>query len=204
MDKLPVETQAQNHFYDGWIYRNLLDPSLRGIRIRISRLIPENSTVLDVGCNDGSLLDIFSSKGCRTIGVEPTKAALDSKHKTLNCFFDKDAAEEVLTIVGKPDIITFTNVFAHIENLTELLSNLKLIIGDKTIVVIENHYLGAILQTDQFDTFYHEHPRTYSFRSFKYISKSLGLTFQDVQFVNRYGGNIRAYLGHDKKTPRQY
>jgi len=192
-------------FPESYHYRARLTPSVlsgmldlvESCEQRVDSL--KGKTVLDVGCNDGSLLDIFSSKGCRTIGVEPTKAALDSKHKTLNCFFDKDAAEEVLTIVGKPDIITFTNVFAHIENLTELLSNLKLIIGDKTIVVIENHYLGAILQTDQFDTFYHEHPRTYSFRSFKYISKSLGLTFQDVQFVNRYGGNIRAYLGHDKK-----
>ena len=156
--------------------------------------------VLDVGCNDGSLLDVFYSKECQTIGVEPTDAALDSKHKTLNCFFNREAANKILSSVGKPDIITFTNVFAHIENLTELLTNLKLIIGDKTIVVIENHYLGAVLQTDQFDTFYHEHPRTYSFKSFKYIAKSLELIFQDVQFVNRYGGNIRAYLGHDEET----
>ncbi len=193
-------------FPDSYHYRACLTPSvLTGMQDLVESCEQrygslKGKTVLDVGCNDGSLLDIFYNKGCQTIGVEPTDAALDSKHKTLNCFFDNEAVEHVLSIVGQPDIITFTNVFAHIENLTDLLVNLKLLIGDKTIVIIENHYLGTILKTDQFDTFYHEHPRTYSFRSFKYISNTLGLFFQDVQFVNRYGGNIRAYLGHEKEV----
>ena len=193
-------------FPESYHYRAHLTPSvLSGMRDLVGsceqRFGPiDGKIVLDIGCNDGSLLDIFYSKGCSVIGIEPTSAALDSKHKILNCFFDKESTNEVLSLVGQPDIITFTNVFAHIENLIELLDNLKLLIGDNTVVVIENHYLGSVLQTDQFDTFYHEHPRTYSLKSFQYISKSLGLTLQDVQFVNRYGGNIRAYLGHEKEV----
>lgn len=155
---------------------------------------------LDIGCNDGSLLNYFENKGCKTIGIEPTGAALDSKHKTLNTFFDKESATEVLKLVGKPDFITFTNVFAHIEDLPELLQNLKILIGENTTIVIENHYLGDILRRGQFDTFYHEHPRTYSFESFKYIAKSLGLNLLDVEFVSRYGGNIRVYLGSGPET----
>ena len=192
-------------FPESYHYRAHLTPSvLSGMRDLVGsceqRFGPiDGKIVLDIGCNDGSLLDIFYSKGCSVIGIEPTSAALDSKHKVLNCFFDKESANEVLSLVGQPDIITFTNVFAHIENLIELLDNLKLLIGDNTVVVIENHYLGSVLQTDQFDTFYHEHPRTYSLKSFKYISKSLGLSLQDVKFVSRYGGNIRAYLGHEKE-----
>ena len=151
-------------------------------------------TVLDIGCNDGSLLNFFKEKGCHTIGIEPTGAALDSIHHTINKFFDKEAALEVLKAVGKPDLITFTNVFAHIEDLRSLIENLKLIIGPNTSLVIENHYLGAVLDYGQFDTFYHEHPRTYSFNSFVYIAKSLGLNLMDVEFVSRYGGNIRAFI----------
>jgi Methyltransferase domain/Putative zinc binding domain len=152
-------------------------------------------TVLDVGCNDGSLLDIFKEHGCNTIGVEPTDAANDSKHQTIKNFFDKEAVDEVLESVGKPNLITFTNVFAHIENLNLLLENLRSLVGPNTRVVIENHYLGAVLKYGQFDTFYHEHPRTYSAKSFYYIAEKLGLKVLDIEFVSRYGGNIRAFLG---------
>ena len=156
----------------------------------------ENKTVLDVGCNDGSLLNYFKAKGCRTIGIEPTGAALESAHTTLNTFFDETSAKEVLKMVGQPDFITFTNVFAHIENLPALLSDLKILMGPNTVLVVENHYLGDILNRGQFDTFYHEHPRTYSLNSFRHISKTLGIKLLDVEFVSRYGGNIRAFMGN--------
>ena len=160
----------------------------------------KGKTVLDIGCNDGSLLNYFEEKGCRTIGVEPTDAARDSRHTTINAFFDAESARKVIELVGQPDIITFTNVFAHIEDLNGVLNNLKILMGPQTVLVIENHYLGAILDYGQFDTFYHEHPRTYSFTSFGYIAKSLGCNLMDVQFVSRYGGNIRVYIGPGKSS----
>lgn len=159
--------------------------------------------VLDVGCNDGSLLNYFKLRGCRTIGVEPTDASKDSEHDTLQTYFNKDCSNLILEKYGKPDFITFTNVFAHIGNLPELLDSLSLLISSKTVIVIENHYLGAILNTEQFDTFYHEHPRTYSHESFKYISQSLNLVLLDAQYVSRYGGNIRVYLGKGKPNSKQ-
>ena len=51
------------------------------------------------------------------------------------------------------------------------------------------------MSTGQFDTFYHEHPRTYSKTSFEYIARNLDMNLLDVEFVSRYGGNIRAYIG---------
>ncbi len=154
--------------------------------------------VLDIGCNDGSLLNFFEEKGSKTVGIEPTSAANDSKHETINEYFDAASASYFKKRHGHPDIVTFTNVFAHINNLPELLENLKIILGKETTLVIENHYLGAVLDTDQFDTFYHEHPRTYSQKSFEFIAKTLGKTLFDVQYVSRYGGNIRVYMGSNQ------
>ena len=154
-----------------------------------------NKVVLDIGCNDGSLLNYFKLKGCNTIGIEPTRAALESNHLTINEFFDDRSAEKILRKVGNPDLIVFTNVFAHIEDLPGLINNLKILMNKNTKIVIENHYLGAVFKEGQFDTFYHEHPRTYSFRSFEFIAESLGIKLLDFEFVSRYGGNIRAYLG---------
>jgi hypothetical protein len=65
---------------------------------------------------------------------------------------------------------------------------------DDSCLIIENHYLGSILEGFQFDTFYHEHPRTYSFSSFKEIAKSLGMNINKLEFPSRYGGNIRVFI----------
>jgi len=154
--------------------------------------------VLDVGCNDGSLLDFFRQKGAVTIGIEPTGASLDAKqkgHAVFERFLSEAVADEVVGAYGPPDIITFTNVFAHIENLNEVLCSLRRLRTPQTVIVIENHYLGAVLAGNQFDTFYHEHPRTYSYTSFVHMAKTLGMALADAEFPSRYGGNIRVFLG---------
>jgi len=154
--------------------------------------------ILDIGCNDGSLLDFFETKGAVTIGIEPTGASEDAEekgHKVYSDYLSENLATKFLETYGHPDIITFTNVFAHIENLAGVLDSLA-ILGDKnTKIVIENHYLGAVLDRNQFDTFYHEHPRTYSYTSFKYMAKTLGIDLECVEFPSRYGGNIRVFMG---------
>jgi hypothetical protein len=154
-------------------------------------------TVLDVGCNDASLLDFFRAKGARTIGIEPTDAyvdGLDKGHELYNGFFSPQSAGEIRDKHGSSDIITFTNVFAHIENLPDVVAALKRLMTPQTMLVVENHYLGAVLERQQFDTFYHEHPRTYSLTSFIEIAKSLGAKVTGVEFPARYGGNIRVFM----------
>ncbi len=160
--------------------------------------LKSNTVVVDIGCNDGSLLGQFKKNfGCITIGVDPTDAIKEGGSKidfAIQDYFNTQIATEIVKKYGTPDVVTFTNVFAHIENFTDLLEAVRILIGDSTLLVIENHYLGAILANAQFDTFYHEHPRTYSAKSFSYIAKRLGLTISSIEFPARYGGNIRVIL----------
>ncbi len=163
-------------------------------------------SVLDIGCNDGSLLDFFREEGAITYGIEPTGACIDAAqkgHKTYNDYLSPELAEVFVKEHGNPDIITFTNVFAHIEDLQSVITALKTLMKNETKIVIENHYLGAVLKKGQFDTFYHEHPRTYSATSFVYMAKSLGLGLVNIDFPSRYGGNIRVYLGKDLNAKAQ-
>ena len=158
-----------------------------------------NKKVIDIGCNDGSLLDFFKEHGAITFGIEPTDAYKDAFQKGHTIFKDFLTVEVAKKIVKKTkviDFITFTNVFAHIEDLKGVISALKEMVSSATVVVIENHYLGAVLEKNQFDTFYHEHARTYSYNSFLFIAEALGLNLLKVEFPSRYGGNIRVFIGN--------
>ena len=166
----------------------------------------KNKIVLDVGCNDGSLLDFFKKKKSITIGIEPTNAADEAKsrdHIIYKNYIDKKTVKKIKKKFKKIDLITFTNVFAHIENLSGLINNLKPLLSKNTFLIIENHYLGSVIKKNQFDTFYHEHPRTYSLKSFVNISKLLECNLIHFSFPKRYGGNIRVIFSkHLNKSLR--
>jgi len=193
-----------NYHYRAGLTKDVLS-GMRDLVVKVIE-ISNNSNptiVLDVGCNDGSLLGIFKEllPDSITIGVDPTDAIRESENKidyAYQAFFDEDIATKILNEHGTPDIICFTNVFAHIENFPALLKSLKLLLGATTVLTIENHYLGAILELNQFDTFYHEHPRTYSATSFSYIAYNLGLEIDSIEFPSRYGGNIRVIMSPTK------
>jgi len=166
----------------------------------------DKKIVIDIGCNDGSLLDFFKKKGSTTIGIEPTDASKDAAskgHQVYSDYLSVNLAEKILKVHGHPDIITFTNVFAHIEDLTGVLASLNVLKDENTKIIIENHYLGAVLDGNQFDTFYHEHPRTYSYTSFKFMAKTLGIDLEAVEFPSRYGGNIRVFMGLNSQINNQ-
>ena len=173
---------------------NLVDSCIK----RYGSLIGLN--VLDIGCNDGTLLDLFKLKGANTYGIEPTGAAIEAmqRHKVIKDFFDKENAESLIKSYGEFDLITFTNVFAHIEDFSSLIRNLKIIMSDKTKLIIENHYLGSVLKKKQFDTFYQEHPRTYSLKSFVEVAKKLNRNITGLEFPGRDGGNIRIFISNQK------
>ena len=161
-------------------------------------------TILDIGCNDGSLLGLFkAARDCITLGVDPTDAIKDGSSSidfVNQNYFNLDVANSILSEHGQPDVITFTNVFAHIEDLQSLIAALSILLSETTYLVIENHYLGSIIEKQQFDTFYHEHPRTYSVHSFVHIAKSLKLNIHSIEFPKRYGGNIRVIMSKSSLT----
>jgi hypothetical protein len=203
------QVPKENLFPEDYHYRSRFTADvLSGMRGLVASCAEQAGSLkgkgaVDIGCNDGSLLDFFREAGAVTAGIEPTGAAQDAAakgHFVVQDYLSRQTAEQIKAKVGTPDFITFTNVFAHIEDLSGVLSALKVLIGPQTSVVIENHYLGAVLDRHQFDTFYHEHPRTYSYRSFDFIAKSLGLDIVHVEFPARYGGNIRVIFGRGAQS----
>jgi 2-polyprenyl-3-methyl-5-hydroxy-6-metoxy-1,4-benzoquinol methylase len=164
--------------------------------------LKRSDSILDIGCNDGSLLDEFKNFGFNSLfGIDPTntiKIAKNKGHKTIQDFFNKKSAENFLEKSKVTKIISTTNVFAHTGKLGEFIEGLLKIMKKETIFIVENHYLSSIISKNQFDSFYHEHLRTYSLTSLKKLLGIYGINLIDAYVTSRYGGNIQAHFSVNK------
>ena len=161
-----------------------------------------NDLVVDIGCNDGSLLHEFKKLGHhKLLGIEPTNTAKYAKAKKINViqdFLNLSSALKAKKKYGKAKLITTTNVFAHTNNLSQFILGVKSLIQKDGIFVIENHYLLDVVKKYQFDTFYHEHLRTYSLNSLLKLMKFYNFFLIDAYRSERYGGNIQAHFSLKK------
>ncbi|HSX12814.1 MAG TPA: class I SAM-dependent methyltransferase [Chlamydiales bacterium] len=159
--------------------------------------LDSSSLVVDIGSNDGTLLSGFKEKGVRVLGVEPTniaKVAQDLGIDTIHSFFDEKIAQGIVADYGSVDVITASNVFAHMASLGDVVRGIAALLKPKGVFVLENHYLVDVLQKTQYDTIYHEHIRTYSLKSLVVLFSYYGMTVFHAERVSRYGGNIRAHV----------
>ena len=163
--------------------------------------LKEDQLVVDIGSNDGSLLKHFKAKGLKTIGVEPTnisKIANKNGIKTIQSFFNEETSENIIKDFNKAKLITCTNVFAHMSTLGDVMDGIVNLLDEDGYFCFENHYIMEILDKVQYDTFYHEHLRTYSLISLNKLFEMYGLNLFDAMNVPRYGGSIRCIVSKKK------
>ena len=159
--------------------------------------------VVDIGSNDGTLLSNFSSRG-PVFGIEPTQAGeLANKRgiPTLISFLNRQAVSTTLRRKSKAKIVTAANVFAHIEDIHEIVECILELLTDDGIFVSESHYLVSLIETLQYDTIYHEHLRHYSLTSLKYLLEMHGLEAIHARRIPTHGGSIRVYAARSGKYP---
>lgn len=157
--------------------------------------------IIDIGSNDGTLLRGFKEKGMRVLGIEPTDAAKVANKNgvtTLQKYLDNQTVTRVLKKYGKARIITATNVFAHINNVPELMSNIKNLLADDGIFVSESQYLMDIFEKLEFDTIYHEHLRFYSLKPLARLFSLHGCSLVDAERISAAGGSIRVFARKGK------
>ena len=166
--------------------------------------IAQQALVVDVGSNDGTLLGNFHRAGHRVCGVEPTNAAkiaLAAGMPTVTAFFNRQSAAEVLRAHGRARILTATNVFAHIEDIHEIVDCILSLLDDDGVFISESHYFLSLLETLQYDTIYHEHLRYYSLSSLGYLLAMHGLEIIHAKQIPTHGGSIRVYAARKGQRP---
>ncbi len=157
--------------------------------------INKNDLVVDIGSNDGNLLSNFNPH-CRVLGITPEnigKIAIERGIETIIDYFNPNSAKKIKNKYGKAKFIFATNVFAHIDNIKQILREITKLLTPDGIFVSESHYFLDLIKTCQFDTIYHEHMRYYTLTTLDKLFKSFDLKIIYVKKIKTHGGSIRVY-----------
>jgi len=139
-----------------------------------------NKNILDIGCNDGSQLDVFKKNKFKTFGVDPAKnihKISSKKHKVFCDFFNSRTVEK---LNQKFDLIIMQNSFAHNPNPFELLKNIKKLMHEESTLVIQTSQ-ADMCKNNEFDTVYHEHINFFNINSMNELTKRANLELCDVE-----------------------
>ena len=158
----------------------------------------KNPLVLDIASNDGCLLLEFKKKGFETLGVEPAKnlvkIAEEAGIHTIPEFWSETAVKKILKNGKKPNIVTATNVFAHVSDVHDFIKNVKRVMSNDGIFIVEVPHALNLVQKNQFDTIYHEHLSYFLVKPLLTLFSMEGMEVFDVENISTHGGSIRVFV----------
>ena len=157
--------------------------------------LKKDDLIIDIGSNDGNLLSNFKNNH-KVLGVTPEKIgkiAIKKGIPTIIDYFNEKTSLKIIKKYGKAKLITATNVFAHIDNINNIVKSILKTLTLDGIFISESHYLLPLIKTVQYDTIYHEHLRYYSLASLNYLFKKHNLEIIDTKEIPTHGGSIRVY-----------
>lgn len=159
------------------------------------------SRVVEVGSNDGYLLQYFVARGVPVLGIEPAanvaRAAVDKGVPTLVRFFGREAARELVEHGHRADLLVGNNVLAQVPDVRSFVAGMKILLAPRGVITMEFPHLMRLMEDNQFDTIYHEHFSYFSLLTAERLFAAHGLTLFDVEELPTHGGSLRIYARHD-------
>ncbi len=163
--------------------------------------VSDRRQVVEVASNDGYLLQYFHQAGVPVLGVEPAqnvaRAAIEKGVPTLSEFFGERLARRLVKEGKQADLLIGNNVLAHVPELNDFVSGLKILLKRTGVITLEFPHLLRLMLENQFDTIYHEHFSYFSLHAVKSVFANHGLTIFDVQELPTHGGSLRLFVTHE-------
>lgn len=168
-------------------------------------LVSADPLVVEIGSNDGILLQHFAQTGMRHLGIEPSanvaQVAMEKGIRTVTRFFDEQLAQEIVLEHGQADAFLAANVMCHIPSLHSVAAGIKILLKPQGVLIFEDPYLGDIVEKISYDQIYDEHAFYFSVASISYLFEQHGLEVVDVQPQNVHGGSMRYIIAHQGTRP---
>ena len=156
-------------------------------------ILKDNDCVLDIGCNDGTLLNNYPKDNLTRIGIDPVAKKYlhiyQSDIKVVTDFFNKENYFSVSS--KKAKIVTSISMFYDLEDPLSFAKEVESVLSDDGVWVFEQSYLPAMLRQNSYDTICHEHLEYYSLTAISFILKEAGMTLIDASQNEVNGGSIR-------------
>ena len=195
-------TASRESLYKEYWFRSGLNEKMvealkditKSVEKRIS--LSENDIVLDIGCNDGTLLRSYQSK-VRLVGFEPASNLVDeAKEGTdliINNFFNSHEFMQHFPN-ERIKVITSIAMFYDLEDPNSFVSDIVNCLDQDGIWVIQMAYLIPMLELNAFDNIVHEHLEYWSLKSLKRLLEEHNLEIFDVELNDVYGGSFRIFV----------
>ena len=197
---VPAEMMYQNYWYRSGTNQTMRD-ALADISSSASKMVhlQAGDAVLDIGCNDGTLLSSYTVPGVYKVGFDPAQnLAVYSRKvadKVLVGLFDADrflADPELKDI--QPKIVTSIAMFYDLEDPGKFVSDIQRIMHPNGVWILQMSYLPLMLTQNDFGNICHEHLEYYSLQSLEYLLHLYGFSILDVELNDVNGGSLRAYM----------
>ncbi|MDA0635761.1 class I SAM-dependent methyltransferase [Nonomuraea sp. MCN248] len=154
--------------------------------------------IVEVGCNDGVMLESIAKAGVRHLGVEPSGGTADLAAakgvQVRKVFFEEATALDILRDHGRADVIYMANTFCHIPYVESVFRGVSALLTDGGVFVFEDPYLGDIVERVSFDQIYDEHFYYFTALSVRRMAHRFGFELVDVEPLPTHGGEIRYTL----------
>jgi SAM-dependent methyltransferase len=198
--------------FDHYLYMSSASSTLTNHLHGLARTVTERlglgagALVVDVGCNDGTLLEGFRLAGVgRRIGVDPAaNLAAGARAKgaeVVTAYFTPEVAASLRERNGPAAAITMTNTFPHIPDLPSLMRGVDRLLADDGALVLEAHYLVDLMEMCAFDTVYHEHVSYWALKPMVRLFREHGFDVFDVERLPIHHGQLRAWVCRAGKRP---
>ena len=192
--------------YENYSYVSGTTSTYRNYMRKFCEMCIENSilidkNILDIGCNDGSQLDVFKSKKFKTYGVDPAKNIFkhsSKNHKVFCNFFDDKLIKK---LKHKFDIIIAQNSFAHNPDPYNFLINVKKLMHKDSTIFIQTSQ-ADMCKNNEFDTIYHEHVNYFNVNSMKVLSDRAGLKLHKVIKNSIHGTSYIFVITHSSNQKK--